>query len=35
MIFVRGVLIGGANDLQKLLQSGELARRLEEASERT
>ena len=35
MIFVRGVLIGGANDLQKLLQSGELARRLEEAGERT
>jgi len=32
MIFVRGVLIGGANDLQKLLQSGELARRLEETS---
>ena len=31
MIFVKGVLIGGANDLQKLLQSGELARRLEEA----
>jgi glutaredoxin-related protein len=30
MVFVRGVLIGGANDLQKLLQSGELARRLEE-----
>jgi glutaredoxin-related protein len=35
MIFVHGVLIGGANDLQKLLQSGELARRLEEAGERT
>lgn len=31
MVFVRGVLIGGANDLQKLLQSGELARRLQEA----
>jgi glutaredoxin-related protein len=31
MIFVEGVLVGGANDLQKLLQSGELARRLEEA----
>lgn len=30
MVFVRGVLIGGANDLEKLLQSGELARRLEE-----
>lgn len=28
MIFVRGVLIGGAADLQKLLDSGELARRL-------
>ena len=35
MIFVRGVLIGGANDLQKLLQSGELARRLEDAGART
>ena len=31
MVFVRGVLIGGAHDLEKLLQSGELARRLEEA----
>ena len=30
MVFVRGVMIGGANDLEKLLQSGELARRLEE-----
>jgi len=28
MIFVKGVLIGGAEDLQKLLDSGELARRL-------
>jgi glutaredoxin-related protein len=26
MIFVKGVLIGGANDLQRLLASGELAR---------
>jgi glutaredoxin-related protein len=29
MIFVRGVLIGGAGELQKLLQSGELKQRLE------
>ena len=28
MIFVKGVLIGGAEDVQKLLESGELARRL-------
>lgn len=28
MIFVKGVLIGGAEDAQKLLDSGELARRL-------
>ena len=35
MIFVRGVLIGGAHDLQKLLQSGELVRRLEDAGART
>jgi monothiol glutaredoxin len=28
MIFVKGVLIGGATDVQKLLDSGELARRL-------
>jgi monothiol glutaredoxin len=28
MIFVRGVLIGGAAELQKLLDSGELGRRL-------
>ena len=26
MIFVKGVLVGGANDLQKLVKSGELAR---------
>jgi monothiol glutaredoxin len=26
MIFVKGVLVGGANDLQKLIESGELAR---------
>jgi len=29
MIFVRGVLIGGAGELEKLLQSGELRQRLE------
>jgi glutaredoxin-related protein len=34
MVFVRGVLIGGANDLEKLLQSGELVRRLEDSSAR-
>lgn len=28
MIFVKGVLIGGANDLQRLLASGELKRML-------
>jgi len=28
MIFVKGVLIGGATDLEKLIQSGELAQRL-------
>jgi monothiol glutaredoxin len=28
MIFVTGVLIGGADDLQRLIQSGELARTL-------
>ena len=28
MVFVKGVLIGGANDLQKLIESGELARLL-------
>lgn len=28
MIFVRGTLIGGANDLQKLIASGEFARLL-------
>jgi glutaredoxin-related protein len=28
MIFVKGVLVGGAEDVQKLLDSGELARRL-------
>jgi monothiol glutaredoxin len=25
MVFVKGVLVGGANDLQKLIESGELA----------
>ncbi|MFM9879846.1 MAG: glutaredoxin [Burkholderiaceae bacterium] len=28
MVFVRGVLVGGANDLQRLIASGELAQRL-------
>jgi glutaredoxin-related protein len=28
MIFVKGVFVGGANDLQKLMESGELARTL-------
>jgi glutaredoxin-related protein len=28
MIFVKGVLVGGASDLQKLVESGELARML-------
>lgn len=28
MVFVKGVLVGGANDLQKLAESGELARML-------
>ena len=28
MIFVKGVLIGGANDLDKLIESGELSRML-------
>jgi len=28
MIFVKGVLVGGASDLHKLLESGELARML-------
>jgi monothiol glutaredoxin len=29
MVFVKGVLVGGANDLQKLIDSGELTRILE------
>jgi len=29
MVFVKGVLVGGANDLQKLVESGELARVLD------
>jgi glutaredoxin-related protein len=29
MVFVRGVLIGGASDLAKLRESGELAKMLE------
>jgi glutaredoxin-related protein len=28
MIFAKGVLIGGANDLERLIESGELARTL-------
>ncbi|MHB8667423.1 MAG: glutaredoxin domain-containing protein [Burkholderiales bacterium] len=28
MVFVKGVLVGGASDLQKLVESGELARLL-------
>lgn len=28
MVFVNGILIGGANDLQKLIEQGELARML-------
>lgn len=28
MVFVKGVLVGGASDLQKLIQSGELTRLL-------
>ncbi len=28
MVFAKGVLVGGANDLQKLIASGELARML-------
>ena len=30
MIFVKGMLVGGASDLEKLIQSGELARLLGE-----
>lgn len=30
MVFVRGMLIGGASELQALLQSGELKKRLEQ-----
>jgi len=32
MVFVKGVLVGGASDLQKLIDSGELARLLERKS---
>jgi glutaredoxin-related protein len=28
MVFVRGVLVGGADDLQRLIDSGELETRL-------
>lgn len=34
MVFVKGVFIGGAADLERLMSSGELARRLEDASGR-
>ncbi len=34
MVFVRGVLIGGASELAKLLQSGELKQRLEASAGR-
>jgi len=34
MVFVRGVLIGGASELEKLLQSGELKQRLEASAGR-
>jgi len=33
MVFVRGVLVGGANDLEILLRSGELKRRLEDPAD--
>jgi monothiol glutaredoxin len=32
MVFVKGVLVGGADDVQKLLDSGDLARRLGKAA---
>ena len=32
MVFVKGVLVGGASDLQQLIGSGELARMLAEGS---
>lgn len=32
MVFVKGVLVGGADDLQKLIDSGELDRRLGRAA---
>ena len=32
MVFVKGVLVGGADDLVKLIESGELDRRLERGS---
>ena len=34
MVFVRGVLVGGASDLKKLVESGELARLLAGSPER-
>ena len=33
MVFVKGVLVGGANDLQKLIQTGELGKLLATAPE--
>jgi hypothetical protein len=35
MVFVKGVLVGGADDLQKLIDSGELDRRLGRAAKGT
>ena len=32
MVFVKGVLVGGANEVQQLIESGELAQRLARAS---
>jgi len=34
MVFVKGVLVGGASDLQKLVETGELARILDNKAER-
>jgi glutaredoxin-related protein len=33
MVFVKGTLIGGANDLEKLIESGELKKRLERTTQ--
>lgn len=35
MIFVKGVLIGGASDLQKLIESGELTKMLSDPGSKT